>query len=305
MKSHGLVVRVAREVADVNLSCDNSRTRKHLNMALVILTRSEKKQLLETFMRLRELGVRYPLAREEAMTALRCLKAIHSNVIEDKRVDRIFLQVLLQNTGIADKSQVSAEYEKASIELKGQESMLRWLESEALRRTELSISMLLDMHRLTFEESWPDGTGQLRQSEVKIHLMSHMPPHASRVAELLQQQFAAINERLFAHQSVSADNFFEILEISAQAHYVVAHVHPFDDGNGRIARALGDYVMLVHGFYYDVIMTDYKDHYLDSLEECTLLDSRPLSRFLEFSYQETLERISGFFRIVDQEHTRR
>jgi Fic family protein len=253
----------------------------------------------------RELGVRYPLAREEAMTALRCLKAIHSNVIEDKRVDRIFLQVLLHNAGIADKSQVSDEYEKASIELKGQESMLRWLESEASRRTELSISMLLDMHRLTFEDSWPDGTGQLRQSEVKIRLMDHMPPHESRVAELLQQQFAAINERLFAHQSVSADNFFEILEISAQAHYLVAHVHPFDDGNGRIARALGDYVMLVHGFYYDVIMTDYKDHYLDSLEECTLLDSRPLSRFLEFSYQETLERISGFFRIVDQEHTRR
>ena len=165
--------------------------------------------------------------------------------------------------------------------------------------------MLLNMHRLTFEESWPEGTGQLRQSEVKIRLTSHMPPHASRVAELLQQQFTVINERLFAHQSVSADNFFEILEISAQAHYLVAHVHPFDDGNGRIARALGDYVMLVHGFYYDVIMTDYKDHYLDSLEECSLLDSKPLSKFLEFSYQETLERISGFFRIVDQEHTRR
>ena len=63
--------------------------------------------------------------------------------------------------------------------------------------------------------------------------------------------------------------------------------------------------MLVHGFYYDVIMTDYKDHYLDSFEECSLLDSKPLSSFLEFSYQETLERISGFFRIVDQEHMRR
>ena len=254
-------------------------------------------------MRLKRLGEQYPLAREEAMTALRCLKAVHSNVIEDKRVDRIFLQVLLHSAGIADKSRISAEYEKASIELKGQEVMLRWLESEALRRTELSISMLLEMHRLTFEESWPEGTGQLRQSEVRIRLMRHMPPHSSHVSQLLQQQFATINERLFAHQSVSADNFFEILEISAQAHYLVAHVHPFYDGNGRIARALGDYVMLVHGFYYDVIMTDYKDYYLDSLEECSLSDSKPLSNFLEFSYQETLERISGFFRIVEQQDT--
>jgi fido (protein-threonine AMPylation protein) len=269
-------------------------------MSLVILTKSEKKQLLETFMRLNRLGEQCPLAREEVMTALRCLKAVHSNVIEDKRVDRIFLQVLLHRAGIEDKSRISAEYEKASIELKGQEAMLRWLESEALQRTRLSISMLLEMHRSTFGASWPEGAGQLRKSEVRIRLMRHMPPHPSKISQLLHQQFAAINERLFAHQSVSEDNFFEILEISAQAHYLVAHVHPFDDGNGRMARALGDYVMLVCGFYYDVIMTHYKDIYFDSLEECSLLDSKPLSNFLEFSYQETLERISGFFEIVEQ-----
>ncbi len=274
-------------------------------MALVILTQSEKKHLWEMFVQLKRLGEQHPMAREEAMTALRCLKAVHSNVIEDKRVDRIFLQVLLHNAGIADKSQVSAEYEKASIELKGQEVMLRWLESLALQRTKLSISMLLEMHRMVFGDSWPEGSGQFRQSKVKIRLMSHMPPHFSRISQLLHQQFAAINERLFLYQPVSADNFFEILEISAQAHYLVAHVHPFDDGNGRIARALGDYVMLVHGFYYDVIMTDYKDNYLDSLEECSLLDAKPLSYFLEYSYLETLERISGFFRIVEQENTRR
>jgi Fic family protein len=272
-------------------------------MSLVVLTQSEKKQLWETFARLKRLGEQYPLARKEAMTALRCLKAVHSNVIEDRRVDRIFLQVLLHNAGIADKSRISAEYEKASIELKGQETMLKRLESEALRRTRLSISMLLEMHRLTFEDSWLDGAGQFRQTEVRIQLMSHMPPHPSQVSQLLQQRFAAINERLFAHQSISADNFFEILDISAQAHYLIAHVHPFHDGNGRIARALGDYVMLVHGFYYDVIMTDYKDYYLDSLEECSLLDAKPLSNFLEFSYRETLERISGFFRIVEAENT--
>jgi len=62
--------------------------------------------------------------------------------------------------------------------------------------------------------------------------------------------------------------------------------------------------MLVHGFYYDVILTDYKNTYLDSLEECSLLNTKPLCNFLEYSYQETLQRISGFFRIVDQENSR-
>jgi fido (protein-threonine AMPylation protein) len=210
------------------------------------------------------------------------------------------LQVLLHRAGVADKSRIAPEYEKASIELQGQEAMLRWLESEALQRTRLSISMLLEMHRLTFEKSWPEGAGQLRKSEVRIRLMSHEPPHASQISQLLHQRLEPINERLFAHQTVSANNFFEILETAAQAHYLVAHVHPFDDGNGRVARALGDYVMLVCGLYYDVIMTHYKDSYFDSLEECSLMDSTPLSHFLEFSYQETLERVSGFFGIVEQ-----
>ena len=255
-------------------------------MALVVLTQSEKRRLLETFTRLKRLGEQHPQAREEAMTALRCLKAIHSNVIEDERVDRIFLQVLLHHAGTADKSRISAGYEKASIELKGQEATLRWLESQALHRTKLSISMLLKMHRMVFEDSWPEGTGEFRQSEVKIRLMSHRPPHFSQISELLQQRFAVINERLFSYNSVSEDNFFDILDIAAQAHYLVAHVHPFYDGNGRIARAIGDYAMLVHGCYY---------------EECNLLDVNPLRSFLEFSYQETLDRISGFFTLVEQE----
>lgn len=270
-------------------------------MALVILNRAKKKLLVERFFQLKRLGEQYPLARKEVMTALRCLKGVHSNAIEDQRVDRIFLHVLLHEAGIAEKARISTAYEKASVELKGQDSMLKWLESEALQSTELSISMLLEMHRKIFVDSWPEGAGQFRKSEVKIRLMRHMPPHVSQISQLLHQQFAAINERLFSHQSVSVDNFFEILQISAQAHYLVANVHPFDDGNGRIARALGDYVMLVHGFYYDVIMSDYRDNYLDSLEDCSLLDVKPLCDFLEYSYLETLDRISGFFRIVDQE----
>jgi Fic family protein len=271
-------------------------------MALVTLSQIEKKRLLEMFIQLKKLGEHYPLAQEEAMTALRCLKAIHSNAIENKNVDRIFLQVLLHNAGIEKKSDISTEYEKASIELRGQDAMLKWLESEALKKTKLSISMLLEMHRILLGDSWPEGAGQFRQSEVRIHLMSHIPPHFSQISALLHQQFTAINERLFAHQSVSSDNFFEILELAAQAHYLVANVHPFDDGNGRIARALGDYAMLVHGFYYDVIMIDYKEYYLDSLEECSLLNAKPLSNFLEYSYLETLQRISGFFRIVDKKN---
>ena len=50
--------------------------------------------------------------------------------------------------------------------------------------------------------------------------------------------------------------------------------------------------------YYDVIMTDYRDEYMDALEESDLTDTTPLYRFLEFSYLETLQRVSTFFRLA-------
>jgi hypothetical protein len=84
-------------------------------MSYVVLTKREREELVDLFFRLRHLGEQYPLAKEEAQTALRCLKAIHSNAIEDKAVDRIFLQVLMHGAGIPDKSKISKYYGAASI----------------------------------------------------------------------------------------------------------------------------------------------------------------------------------------------
>jgi hypothetical protein len=48
-------------------------------------------------------------------------------------------------------------------------------------------------------------------------------------------------------------------------------------------------------------MTDYRNACLDALEECDMTDTAPLTRFLEYSYLETLERISGYFRIINRD----
>lgn len=267
-------------------------------MSYVVLTARERNELCDLFFYLMQKGKKHPIAREEAMTALRCLKAVHSNAIEDKRVDRIFLQVLMHHAGVPDKAEISQHYCNAATELQGQEEMLRSLESYAEKGVELSISLLLEMHDKIFCQSMPEIAGRFRTHEVRISDMTHRPCHHSQIASLLHQKFADINARLLALESISPQNFSEVLQLSAEAHYLVAAVHPFEDGNGRVARAIGDYVMLTQGYYYDVIMTDYRDVYLDSLSACSPLDTSPLMSFLEYSYLETLRRISGFFQLI-------
>jgi Fic family protein len=149
-----------------------------------------------------------------------------------------------------------------------------------------------------FGDAWVEGAGQIRQSDVSIAHARHQPPPAADVPVLLHQRFAGLNEALARIDMVTPESFDCIVRLAADAHYLVAAVHPFEDGNGRMARAMGDYVFLRFGMYYDVIMTDYRNDYLDALEASDLTDTTPLYRFLEFSYLETLTRVSTFFRLV-------
>lgn len=266
-------------------------------MPTLSLTRSETDSLITLFFRLKGLGEKHPAARQEVMAALRALKGVHSSAIEDKSIDRIFLQLLLHGAGIPDKTAISPAYHKASLELRGLNSLLLWLEQQAPAGAPLSISLLLQAHRLIFAESWPDIAGRFRDGEVAISGMSHTPPHQLQIQPLLHQHLGSISQRLDALGPLTPANLLESIRLSAETHYLVAHVHPFQDGNGRLARAMGDFVMLRRGMYYDVIMTDYRDAYLCALEDCELSDTALLYQFLLYSYQETLCRVSTFFNL--------
>lgn len=266
-------------------------------MPILALNKTERDRLKELFFRTQALGREFPEARREVMTAIRCLKAVHSNAIEDRSIDRVFLQILLHDAGIRERDRIAPAYEQAYRVLHGQQDMLLDLERRARNQEPLSLSLLLDMHRRMFENSWVQGAGSFRETDVSIAGMSHAPPPAGEVQQLLHQRFTGINADIADIGTVTPQTFDRVMLLCAEAHYTVAGVHPFEDGNGRIARALGDYVLLRFEMYYDVIMTEYRSNYLDALEECSLTHFTPLHRFLEFSYLETLERISTFFNL--------
>lgn len=58
------------------------------------------------------------------------------------------------------------------------------------------------------------------------------------------------------------------IELGAVFHYRYIRIHPFEDGNGRIARLLLNYILTRHGYPMVVVKSKDKSTYLTALNRC-------------------------------------
>ena len=67
---------------------------------------------------------------------------------------------------------------------------------------------------------------------------------------------------------------------AAWLHHRFTQIHPFQDGNGRVARAIASLVLVKDGLFPLVVTRDDKPSYLDSLEAADKGDLKPLINIL-------------------------
>lgn len=96
------------------------------------------------------------------------------------------------------------------------------------------------------------------------------PPKMAALAAWLRQELEAPTQ----HPVV----------LAAKLHHDFVRIHPFDDGNGRVARLLVNYVLMRHGFLPTVVRSDDKANYLTALH---LADAGELSAFIAYFHRLT------------------
>lgn len=162
-----------------------------------------------------------------------------------------------------------------------------------IQNEDITKEKLLQIHKLitnrTLDDSKDEGTLR-KNNEIKVidatdGKVAHIPPNYTELPELLSQLFRFFNkqENQFVHPIVKA----------CIIHFMVGFIHPFVDGNGRVARALFYWYLLKNGYW----LTEYlsisrlivksKTQYAKAFKY-TEIDENDLSYFITYNIKTTV-----------------
>ncbi|OGE38060.1 hypothetical protein A3B42_00140 [Candidatus Daviesbacteria bacterium RIFCSPLOWO2_01_FULL_38_10] len=182
-----------------------------------------------------------------------------------------------------------------------------------------TIETILEIHKLTTEKILPEGsTGKFRVRQVvvkntKTGEISYTPPPAVEVPYLIEDLVNWIN-------SDEGKSVQPVIKAGI-IHYEIARIHPFVDGNGRVARAVATLLMFLDNYdirkffsfeeYFDENPMDYYLT-LQAVSNQLVMDTheRDLTPWLEYFTQgvaielnrvkEKVQRISIDARVKDK-----
>ena len=142
------------------------------------------------------------------------------------------------------------------------------------------------LHSLVLKDI--DGqAGSYRTVPVEISGSEYKPPGPESVA-VQMQEFAS----WLSDVSVTNDELFagvRGLAAAAVAHTWFVTIHPFIDGNGRVARLLMNLLLMRHGFPIAIISKEDRLRYYDALETSQVSDLTPFTVLLAECIEESLE----------------
>lgn len=227
------------------------------------------------------------LSQENQILATHHSTSIEGNPLSPRDVTNIILGDQIPTT-------------KSEKEVKNYFAVLNKINVLVKKKEPISTALTLELHKELMKGLLTRGIGEFRGREVfighknKIELVvKHNPPYhtAAEIKGVLEEVYGWVREKEEFHPLIRAG----IL------HHQFAYIHPFFDGNGRLARILTAYFLLLKQYeivrffilddYYDIDRQEYSDvlHSADSGDETHWLEY-----FLEgiaYSLQAALARV--------------
>src|SRR5436190_8360934 len=115
---------------------------------------------------------------------------------------------------------------------------------------------ILDIHKIILTGIMDDWAGKYRRIEIFIRGSEAEFPLPNSIAYHIKEFIQWLEAQQEEHP----------VKIAADAHFKIANIHPFVDGNGRTARLFMNLILILNGYPMAVIKNEERTQYLNSFE---------------------------------------
>lgn len=166
---------------------------------------------------------------------------------------------------------------KDHVEMTGHNEAIKYIEEVIRQERPLTETFIRELHQLILKEPYeidaetPDGKATKRM--ITIGAYKTVPNHVKTITGEMfyfanpEETPAKMNDLMdWYSENLNNISIHPIL-FATEFHYRFICIHPFDDGNGRLARLLMNFILMSKGYPPAIIKTEEKDAYFAALQQ--------------------------------------
>ncbi len=197
----------------------------------------------------------------------------HSNAIEGNTLSLGETKLVLEE-GIT----IGGKSLKDHLEVINHKKALDLLENYVQQKQQLNESMLCELNKIILTEIEDEEAGKYRIRKVYITGASFVPPKPDLIPKLMKQFFRWLNQTKKE----------ETILFAAKLHEKITLIHPFIDGNGRVARLITNLFFMQQGYPPILILKTERKKYIQTLDQAHQGNNKPFAHFLARCMERSL-----------------
>lgn len=211
---------------------------------------------------------------------------VHSSAaIEGNKLSR------RETIAILSSGIIEAGSRKDQQEVENLADCIVYMQELLTAKEELNIRIVKELHQKLLYSLDDKNAGNFRTEDVAITGAAVNPPSYLDIPLLVSKILEVVK-----NEDISA------IQKATYIHWAFARVHPFKDGNGRMARLLQDYILLQGNMVPATIQPeDREKNYYQALEEADLGNT---TAFLELTAKNILRTASKYLSIIRDEKSK-
>lgn len=198
-----------------------------------------------------------------------------SNAIEGNSLTESETKVVIE-----DGLTIGGKPLKDHLEALGHAQAYDFLFEIVQKSKEISEADILKFHQLFFEKIDEEKAGKYRQVKVFVSGTDFLFPSPAQVPILMKEFVAQISNKKTALHPI---------EFAAWLHQRLVDIHPFVDGNGRVARLLMNLALLQAGYVVTIVPPIVRADYIELVRSAQKGSPQPFADFISNMVWESLK----------------